>query len=167
MNQNALLQPIGRTSPYINLREVSLRLDLLPGLFCIVPTTFRPGEEGDFLVRVFVERDWVTRSEDVVEEEDFEEIEEEEEEDGEQRQEWEERTTIDIPIQRVEAEAEEGEEKKKKRRRDRMREFVLRRLKKRISQAGALLARLRQAYRFPRDRNEEKYLLQRIVNSVP
>ena len=152
---------------------MSLRLDLLPGLFCIVPTTFHPGEEGDFLVRVFVERDWVTRSEDVVEEEDFEEIEEDDDDDGEQRQEWGERTTIDIPIQRVEvdaeadpeAEAEEGRAKKK-RRRDRMREFVLRRLKKRISQAGALLARLRQAYRFPRDRNEEKYLLQRIVSST-
>ena len=109
----------------------------------------------------------MTRSEDVVEEEDFEEIEEEDDDDGEQRQEWGERTTIDIPIQRVEvdAEAEEGRAEKKKRRRDRMREFVLRRLKKRISQAGALLARLRQAYRFPRDRNEEKYLLQRIVSS--
>ena len=113
----------------------------------------------------------MTRSEDVVEEEDFEEIEEEDDDDGEQRQEWGERTTIDIPIQRVEVDAEadpEAEEgrAKKKRRRDRMREFVLRRLKKRISQAGALLARLRQAYRFPRDRNEEKYLLQRIVSST-
>lgn len=161
-------QSIGRTDPYINVREVSLRLDLLPGLFCIVPTTFNPGEEGDFLLRVFVERDWVTRSEDVVEEEDFEGIEEEEDEDdGEQRQEWGERITIDIPIQRVEElEAEEGQERKKKRRRQRMAEFMLGRLKKRISQAGALLARLRQAYRFPRDRNEEKYLLQKIVSHV-
>jgi len=159
-------QPIGRTSPYINLREVSLRLDLLPGLFCIVPTTFRPEEEGDFLVRVFVERDWVTRSEDVNEEEDFEEIEEEDEDDGEQRhQEWGEKTTIDIPIQIEGVDAEDGEGSKKKRKRQRMREFVLGRLKKRISQAGALLARLRQAYRFPRDRNEEKYLLQMIVSS--
>ena len=158
------MQPIGKTDLYINVREVSLRLDLLPGLFCIVPTTFNPGQEGDFLLRVFVERDWVTRSEDVVEEEDFEEIEEEDEDGGEQRQEW---TTINIPIQReeeVEA-AEEGHgEAKKKRRRQRMSEFVLGRLKKRISQAGALLARLRQAYRFPRDRNEEKYLLQKIVS---
>ena len=162
------LQSIGRTDPYINVREVSLRLDLLPGLFCIVPTTFNPGEEGDFLLRVFVERDWVTRSEDVVEEEDFEGIEEEEDEDdGEQRQDWGERITIDIPIQRVEElEAEEGQERKKKRRRQRMAEFMLGRLKKRISQAGALLARLRQAYRFPRDRNEEKYLLQKIVSHV-
>ena len=160
------MQPIGRTSPYINLREVSLRLDLLPGLFCIVPTTFRPEEEGDFLVRVFVERDWVTRSEDVNEEEDFEENEEEDEDDGEQRhQEWGEKTTIDIPIQIEGVDAEDGEGSKKKRKRQRMREFVLGRLKKRISQAGALLARLRQAYRFPRDRNEEKYLLQMIVSS--
>ena len=128
-----------------------------------MPTTFNPGEEGDFLLRVFVERDWVTRSGDVGEEEDFEEIEEEDEDDSEQRQEWGENTTINIPIQREEeVDAEEG--KKKKRRRQRMQEFVLGRLKKRISQAGALLARLRQAYRFPRDRNEEKYLLQKIVS---
>ena len=79
------MQPIGKTSPYINLREVSLRVDLLPGVYCIVPTTFRPGEEGQFLVRTFVERDWVTRSGDVVEEE--EEIEEALEDDKEKDEE--------------------------------------------------------------------------------
>ena len=163
VNHFPYLQPIGKTSPYINLREVSLRLDLLPGVYCIVPTTFRPGEEGQFLVRTFVERDWVTRSGDVVEEE--EEIEEQEEEDGRQLEEWDGRTTVEIPIIR-EDNTEEGEEtKKKRRRRQRMADFVLGRMKKRICQAGALLARLRQVYRFPRDRAEEKYLFQKIVNA--
>ena len=103
----------------------------------------------------------MTRSGDVVEEE--EEL--EEEEDGRQLEEWDGRTTVEIPIIR-EDNTEEGEEtKKKRRRRQRMADFVLGRMKKRICQAGALLARLRQVYRFPRDRAEEKYLFQKIVNA--
>ena len=39
-----------------------------------------------------------------------------------------------------------------------MADFVLGRLKKRICQARALLARLRQVYWFPRDCAEKKYL---------
>ena len=55
---DAPLQPVGKTNQYINLREVSARLQLCPGTYAIVPTTFRPGEEGQFLVRAFVERSW-------------------------------------------------------------------------------------------------------------
>ena len=105
----------------------------------------------------------MTRCGDVEEEE--EEIEEQEEEDGRQLEEWDGRTTVEIPIIR-EDNTEEGEEtRKKRRRRQRMADFVLGRMKKRICQAGALLARLRQVYRFPRDRAEEKYLFQKIVNA--
>ncbi|KAI9338690.1 hypothetical protein DFJ73DRAFT_847482 [Zopfochytrium polystomum] len=37
---------------YVNAREVFGRCRLGPGRYVIVPTTFTPGEEGDFLIRV-------------------------------------------------------------------------------------------------------------------
>lgn len=37
---------------------MSKRLLLPQGRYCIIPSTFRQGEEGDFLLRVFVERRW-------------------------------------------------------------------------------------------------------------
>ena len=67
-------QPVGKTDQYVNLREVSLgpcdglstvtcvqvslRLVLPPGQYAVIPTTFRRGEEGQFLVRLFTERHW-------------------------------------------------------------------------------------------------------------
>ena len=59
-------QPVGKTDQYINLREVkktqklssfstfslfqvSKRLQLPPGNYCIIPTTFRPGQESRYL----------------------------------------------------------------------------------------------------------------------
>ncbi len=47
-----------RTDTFINLREVSKRLMLPPGRFCIIPSTFARDEEGDFMLRVYVERQW-------------------------------------------------------------------------------------------------------------
>ena len=49
---------IERTDTFINLREVSKRLLLPQGRYCIVPCTSQRGEEGQFLVRAFVERRW-------------------------------------------------------------------------------------------------------------
>jgi len=49
---------IDRTDSFINLREVSKRLMLPPGRYCIVPCTFGRGEEGEFLLRVFIEKRW-------------------------------------------------------------------------------------------------------------
>ena len=51
-------QPVGKTDQYINLREISKRFLLPPGDYCVVPTAFSPGEEGQFLVRIFVEKYW-------------------------------------------------------------------------------------------------------------
>nr|XP_029708160.1 calpain-A-like isoform X6 [Aedes albopictus] len=46
---------VARSPAFINLREVSCRFKLPPGDYLIVPSTFEPNEEGEFLIRVFSE----------------------------------------------------------------------------------------------------------------
>ena len=55
-----------RTDTFINLREVSKRLRLPEGRYCIIPSTFKAGEEGEFLLRVFIEKNWGTANVKVV-----------------------------------------------------------------------------------------------------
>lgn len=46
---------VARSPSFINLREVSCRFKLPKGTYCIVPSTFDPNEEGEFLLRIFSE----------------------------------------------------------------------------------------------------------------
>ena len=46
----------GTSGPFTNSREVLKRFDLEPGRYIILPCAFKPGEEGDFLLRIFTEK---------------------------------------------------------------------------------------------------------------
>ncbi|XP_033831568.1 calpain-9 [Periophthalmus magnuspinnatus] len=45
-----------RSRTYINMREVAERFTLPPGRYLLVPTTFQPHHEADFIVRIFSEK---------------------------------------------------------------------------------------------------------------
>ncbi|XP_067115997.1 calpain-9 isoform X1 [Osmerus mordax] len=45
-----------RSRTYINMREVSERFTLPPGNYLLVPTTFQPHHEADFLIRIYSEK---------------------------------------------------------------------------------------------------------------
>lgn len=47
---------VARSGSYINCREMTSRFKVPPGTYTIIPTTFQPNEEGDFIVRVFSEK---------------------------------------------------------------------------------------------------------------
>nr|XP_029708165.1 calpain-B-like isoform X4 [Aedes albopictus] len=54
-------------STFVNLREVTCRFRLDPGTYVVIPSTFEPNIEGEFMIRVFSEcPDCMTENEDCV-----------------------------------------------------------------------------------------------------
>ena len=47
---------IAKSPAFINQREVCGRHKLKPGHYCIIPSTFEPHQEGDFLLRIYSEQ---------------------------------------------------------------------------------------------------------------
>lgn len=46
-----------RSKSFINLREVTARFKLPPGTYVVVPSTYKPSIAGEFLLRLFTEKD--------------------------------------------------------------------------------------------------------------
>ena len=46
----------GNSGSFTNAREVLKRFDLDPGRYIVIPCAFKPGEEGDYLLRIFTEK---------------------------------------------------------------------------------------------------------------
>ena len=44
---------VGHTPSFMNLKEVTCRFSVLPGIYCIVPSTFKPNVEAEFILTVF------------------------------------------------------------------------------------------------------------------
>ena len=45
-----------RSKSFINSRELSERFKLTPGTYVIIPSTFNPDMEGDYILRIFSEK---------------------------------------------------------------------------------------------------------------
>ncbi len=53
--------PAAMFPSFYNRREVCARHKVVPGHYCVIPSTFEPGLEGDFLLRVFTEKPVISR----------------------------------------------------------------------------------------------------------
>ncbi|KAI1295389.1 Calpain-A [Halotydeus destructor] len=49
-------QSVARSPTFVNLREVTARFRLAQGQYCIIPSTYDPNEEGEFILRIFSEK---------------------------------------------------------------------------------------------------------------
>ncbi|XP_066277385.1 calpain-9-like isoform X2 [Branchiostoma lanceolatum] len=49
--------PVASSGSYINYRERSSHFQVAPGEYIVLPSTFNPNEEGEFILRVFTEKE--------------------------------------------------------------------------------------------------------------
>ncbi|ESN97006.1 hypothetical protein HELRODRAFT_85816, partial [Helobdella robusta] len=56
LEKNDCVNLIDWSRAYVCEREICVRLKLEPGHYCLIPSTFDVGEEGDFLIRIFSEK---------------------------------------------------------------------------------------------------------------
>jgi calpain len=47
---------VAKSPSFINMREITGRHKLPPGNYCVLPSTFEPNQEGEFLLRIFSEK---------------------------------------------------------------------------------------------------------------
>ena len=155
--------PVEKTDQYINLREVSKRMMLPPGRYVVMPTTFNRGEEGQFLVRLFLEKYWGQSSQGTRETVD-----------GAVGGGWTGsggavgRNAVNIPIQRLN---DQGQQEPRRRKRDRLTGLI----DKAIEQipnskvqgvANTFNAKLKEVLKFPSSREEEVGILNHILKSI-
>ena len=153
--------PVEKTDQYINLREVSKRMMLPPGRYVVIPTTFNRGEEGQFLVRLFLEKYWGQSSQGTRETVDG----------AVGGRGWSGaggRHAVNIPIQRLN---EQDQEQPRRRKRDRLTGLI----DKAIEQipnskvqgvANTFNAKLKEVLKFPGSREEEVGILNHILKNV-
>ena len=51
-----------KSGTFTNKRQVSMRISVPPGKYAIIPSAFNAGDEGEFLVRLFLTRGWGSSS---------------------------------------------------------------------------------------------------------
>ena len=54
--QNALIHK-ARSGIYVHYREIVKRFSLHPGYYVVIPSTFNPKEEAEFLLRMYTEKE--------------------------------------------------------------------------------------------------------------
>jgi len=58
--RNLQVAKSGGSAPFINMREVCGRHKLTPGEYVVVPSTFDPNNDGEFLLRMYTEKPFVS-----------------------------------------------------------------------------------------------------------